>query len=394
MRAKTFYFKSIIFVFIIFVACIGIAMETIGFHSFGDTIVLASPDEIDNLVPNLPLTMSVEDQGNGNKQLNYKLCNCVTLKKVNLIDGVGKQVILGGKPLGISMSVGGLIVSQKLDVMTTEGLVRPADGVNIECGDIVTHFNGKPVVTVLELANELNSSKGGVTLSLVRGDERLHVNITPANDLNTKARRLGLWLREDIEGVGTLTYIDPENGRYGALGHVIKDFESGMVYIKPQGEIYNANIFGVVKGQRGKAGELSGNFNKTSEKLADLDANCDFGVFGDWQTEVKDGELISLGSKYSVHPGKAYIYTTVDGMQPKRYEIEIIKNSMQSSAKTRGLLIRVTDKELLAKTGGIVQGMSGSPIVQDGKLVGAVTHVFVSDPTKGYGTYIDWMLPN
>lgn len=394
MRAKSILCRGVIFLIILFIACIGLAMETINLGSIGDTITLASPEEIENLVPDLPLTMKVINNEDGSKRLSYKIYNCLPIKSVDVIDGGSKKVILGGRPLGIAMNVGGLIVSQKLDVYTASGTVRPADGVDIECGDVITHIDGKKVDTVLELSTELTKSSGGVTLTTTRDGEKRHVNITPAVDSNTNVRRLGLWLREDIEGVGTLTYIDPESGRYGALGHVIKDFECGTVYGKPQGDIYNANIYGVVKGQRGKAGELSGSFNKSSAKVGSLDSNCDFGVFGNWSSGSSGSELVPLGSKYAVHPGKAYIYTTLDGGEPRRYEIEIIKNSLQMSAKTKGLLLRVTDSELLAKTGGIVQGMSGSPIVQDGKLIGAVTHVFVSDPTKGYGTYIDWMLPN
>lgn len=391
MNGRILKCNAFIFILIILVAIVGVAAINSNIYVYDSNISLTI-NELSEVKAQYPITCDVEQIGNDCK-LTYKLCNCLPIKTIN-VQLQGKSVYLGGKPLGLAMRVGGLIINRKLDVVTDSGLVSPAKDLDIQSGDILLAINGKKVLTPEEVAKLIGASNGAVTITIKRGEQTINMNIAPVVDALSKTKKLGLWLREDIEGIGTLTYVDKSSGRYGALGHVIKDFESGVVYDRPNGDIYNADIYGVVKGERGKAGELSGGFNKVNASIGTLDTNCDFGVFGYYHGDTQEMQEIKLGSKYSVRPGKAHIYTTVDGNQPKKYEIEIIKNSHQTSAKTRGLLIRVTDKELLSKTGGIVQGMSGSPIIQNGRLIGAVTHVFIGDPTKGYGTYIDWMLPN
>ncbi len=204
----------------------------------------------------------------------------------------------------------------------------------------------------------------------------------------TGRKKIGLWLRDGISGIGTLTYVDPSNMRYGALGHPI---DESTEYIG--GAIYGANIYGYIKGEKGKAGELSGSYDP-SDVIGSIDKNNKFGIFGKYRGDIASKEMIPLGSKSTVKPGKAHIYTTIDGCCSKRYEIEIIKCNVQNKADSKGMVIRITDKELLERTNGILQGMSGSPIIQNGKLIGAVTHVFINDPTKGFGMYIDFMLPN
>lgn len=391
MVKKAICFKFIIFVLILFMASVAISMGDINIHLIEEDIVLSSSD-LDNIKPNLPLSLKLEDKGSV-KRARFK-CGGITIKDVNVTLIDDEFVYLGGKPLGIEMKADGLIFSQKMSIITSTGIATPLKDIDVKSGDVLTHVNGIKINDKNSIADILTKSEGNVTLSFLRGNSQFHCNITPAVDSASGQKKLGMWLRDDIQGIGTLTYINPNNMRYGALGHVIRDGESGVIYSKPNGNIYNSTIHKVVKGERGKAGELNGSFNKTTQPLGSIDSNCDFGIFGNYTGGTEGLEKVGLGSKYGVHPGKAYIYTTLQGEKPQKYEIEIIKNTMQNSAKTKGLLLRVTDKRLLESAGGIVQGMSGSPIIQNGKLVGAVTHVFIGDPTKGYGTYVDWMLPN
>lgn len=383
---KILVIAAIIILGIIAISCISVSSI--------EAAISISAEEIDKLEPNLPLTMSREYDGEDKCTLCYKLCDVVPIKRV-VADITSDEVYLGGHPLGIDMRVNGLIVSEITRVVTSEGVKIPLENKNVKQGDLLTHINANVIRSMNDVSAALeNSNNNIVILTLERDGKIIHEPVTPVIDSLSNKKKIGLFLREGIQGIGTLTYINPETGRYGALGHVIKDAESNKIFTDPNGSICNAKIFDVVKGERGKAGELTGAFDMRGGCVGTIDKNDDQGIFGKWTGTPAGMKKIKVGSKYSVHPGKATIYTTIDGCEPKEYEIEIVKNAMQNSPKTKGLLIRVTDKELLRKCGGIVQGMSGSPIIQDGKLVGAVTHVFISDPKKGYGTYIDFMLPN
>lgn len=376
-------------IMLVLIAVVLVGASIVGLSGIDGNISLPS-NEISRLEPMLPVTMDCEYSGNS-CNICYKLCDTLPIKRVN-VELMSNEVILGGQPLGIDLKVNGLIVLDKMKIVTDSGIVSPLDGVDIVVGDVLTHVNAEPVSVPDDIQKVLDKSDGAVVLTVKRGSSILHLPVKAARDSLTGAFRLGLCLKDGIQGIGTLTFVNPKNNRYGALGHVIKDGETNTVYTRPSGNIYNANIMDVVRGVRGKAGELSGYFDKSSGVIGSIDTNGIQGIFGDYSGNISSAERVKLGSKYSVRPGKAYIYTTVAGSTPQKYEIEIVKNAVQNESKTRGMLLRVTDKELLAKAGGIVQGMSGSPIVQDGKLVGAVTHVFVGDPTKGYGTYIDWMM--
>lgn len=385
---KKLYILRIVLVLAVLIAAIaGMSMNTVNTYMPTSSVDL-NMSELDNIETAPPINVTREDKGD-ETVVSYRL-GILPIRKVNVKVKEDKYVLLGGKPLGIAMGVGGMIVTQKMDVVTSNGVKSPFKDVDVRKGDILTHVNGIRVSDTAALTKALSLTGDLVTVSFIRDGQALHYSVTPAIDALSGTKKIGLWLRADVEGIGTLTYVYEESGRYGALGHVIKDYDSGKVYANPDGNIYESNIQGVVKGERGKAGELSGTFSKVNS-IGTIDTNCDFGIFGEYSGDTEGMERVLLGSKYSVRPGKASVRLTIDGNAPDYYDIEIIKNSIQTSAKTKGMLIRVTDKRLLESAGGIVQGMSGSPIVQNGKLVGAVTHVFVADPTKGYATYIDWM---
>lgn len=189
--------------------------------------------------------------------------------------------------------------------------------------------------------------------------------------------------------------MDPQTGTYGALGHAIVDADTGKLLDAREGAILRANIVGVAKGQSGRAGELKGNFLKEGRQIGSLLENCEYGIYGVMRDAPRSAlypEGLSVGSRSAVHTGAASIIATVEGDEPQEYGVEIVRCFPQSEPSQKGMVLRVTDERLLHRTGGIVQGMSGSPILQDGRIIGAVTHVYLSDATQGYGMYIEWML--
>lgn len=299
-----------------------------------------------------------------------------------------KKVYVGGNVIGISMGVKGVIINGKIPVVTPSGVVEPCAKVDIRKGDIIKKINDMPITSVGDIKNILKSA-GKYKIEISRNGVISNVEIEAVQDEVTKSVKLGIWLKESIDGLGTITYVDKDNRRFGALGHVITDSETGICYNDVNGKIYNAKIYGVVKGEKGKAGEILGGFDK-GRWIGKLDKNTDYGMFGEWQGAY-NGELVEVATRDMVKPGKAEIISEVSG-KAERYSIEIVKANKQKNEEIKSMMIRITDKKLLDATNGILQGMSGSPIIQNGRLVGAVTHVFISDPTKGYGVYVDWMI--
>ena len=221
------------------------------------------------------------------------------------------------------------------------------------------------------------------------------VSVEPALDPADGAYRLGAWVRDSTAGIGTLSFYDPESGAFGALGHAITDVDTGIVLPVGYGGIYESSVVDISKGKSGEPGELLGQFFDAETQLGEVTSNTDYGIFGTMNEEVANPlypDGLPVGTRADVHTGPAQLLTTLADGEVRAYDCEIVKLNDQSAPATRSMVIKVTDEELLQATGGIVQGMSGSPIVQDGKLVGAITHVFINDPTQGYGVYIEWML--
>jgi stage IV sporulation protein B len=361
-------------------------------YEIDETIVIQE-NEIKELRVSFPLTLDFKhfEENTKSGTLIYKILNLFTIKKVNATVVNDTDVYLGGMPIGVSLGGDGLIISGFQEMISVDGVKVRVNDSDLKVGDLIQEINGKEVKTVNDIKEILKDNKGEyVELTVLRDNEIFKIKIKPFKDNINNEMRLGLYLREGIQGIGTLTYIRCDNKRFGALGHPISIQTSS----KANGNIYQCNIFGTVKGVKGKPGELRGSFNK-NQVIGNIEYNNNYGIFGAYDSkQLKNMEKIKTGTQFSIHSGKALIYTTIDGSAPKFYDIEIIKTSYQSSAKEKGIVIKITDNELIEKTGGIVQGMSGSPIVQDGKLVGAVSHVFINDPTRGYGMYIDWMINN
>lgn len=377
--------KKIISAIILMFVCV-VAVGYAGYCNTGDSIGCGYVSDISNS-PFYANTLD-EDQG----VVETKLFGIFDVEKTPLSDKDQKEVYLGGMPLGLSLGIDGLMVTAKSGVVTQDGAVSPCENTDIRSGDILKQIDGKKVSANTDITKILNSKRGAdVTLTLQRGDSENTYTITPAKDVLSGNYRIGLSLQDSIAGIGTMTFINPENMRYASLGHAIL-LENGSIVPVKSGSIYNAYISGCVKGKVGKAGELCGTFSVKTKSIGTLDKNCTFGNYGTYTGSTKSLQLITLGGKNTVKPGKAQIYSTVDGSEPQLYDIEIIKVNTQNTPKDKSMVIRITDEKLISVTGGIVQGMSGSPIIQNGKLVGAVTHVFTADPTKGYGVFADWMI--
>ena len=305
-------------------------------------------------------------------------------------------VYLGGMPIGIGLAEEGLIVTGYVDVITDEGAMCPARGTEILTGDVVVEVNGEPICDASGFAGQLQASMGEVTLTIKRGEKEIKISLTPVTDSLTGLKKVGLTLKNGINGVGTMTFVVPNTLRFGALGHGIIDADTGKPFICDEGSIYQCRIDGFKKPEKGVAGELVGRFVDRDQPIGRIDICNAYGVYGTVNDDFDNSGMtpIPVGSGKDVKTGSAVIYSTILGEDPKEYKIEIVKTSRQEAPQEKSMLIRVVDPALLEQTGGILQGMSGSPIVQNGKLVGAVTHVLVNESTLGYGLYIDWMLQN
>ena len=309
-----------------------------------------------------------------------------------------EEVYLGGMPIGMTMHAKGVIVLGIGSVLTKDGTVKPFGDSRVKEGDVITEINGSGILSVEDIHRIINLPETAgkeVTIGFTRRGKEMSETATPAFDLATKSYKLGLWIRDNAAGVGTVTYIRKDK-RFGALGHPICDTDVGGILPIRGGNAYKCNIVGVIKGQKGAAGELRGLFLKSKTKLGTIDINNRFGVFGRFD-EIPRNKLypqaVKCATRDMIKPGAASVVTTI-GEEICEYKIEIIKTNFQSAQSEKSMVIKVTDERLLSETGGIVQGMSGSPILQDGKLCGAVTHVFINDPSKGFAVYAEWMLDN
>ena len=309
------------------------------------------------------------------------------------------EVYVGGSPLGFCLYCDGVVVIAVGNVHTEKGVNNTIIEGEIYAGDIVKKINGisiKSVQTIEEQMQFQEQENKVVELQIERNKTISYVQVLPAKDIMTNKFKLGLWVRDNSAGVGTLTYVRADNNRFGALGHSVCDIDTGTSLPIDSGEIYKCNIIGVSSSKKGTAGELKGLFLKNGTVLGNIDKNNDLGVYGtaDQELSKQCGKKMKVAARSQVQTGKASILCCISGSTVCEYSVEIIKTSKQSKTASKSLVIRITDQELIEKTGGIVQGMSGSPIVQNGMLVGAVTHVFLNDPTKGYGVYAEYMIDN
>lgn len=322
---------------------------------------------------------------------------CVVVVLALFVGGVAEadspKVYLGGMPISINMVEEGLVVMSIDEVVGKEGVTSPALKAGLQPGDVLVRMNGKPIPTRRAVQKVLDEAQGcDIDIEISRNGQTLTLSIQPEYDMQLKGYRLGLYLKEGVSGIGTVSFIDPRSGAFGALGHAIVDPDSQTVAEPYGGHIYPTQITHVQKGTAGHTGQLNGPIGEGSS-VGNVCKNTHCGIFGVADESLwRDRPLVSLASKSEVHPGEAVIISTVCGDKPKGYAVQILEVKRHAKGKEKGILLQVVDSRLLEKTGGIVQGMSGSPILQNGRLVGAVTHVVVADPTKGYGILIEHML--
>lgn len=344
-------------------------------------------------VTNRESGFSMVSEETGRYQVPVKLFGVVPVKNVDVRVIQKMKVAPSGQPIGIYVETNGLLVLDAAEVQGKDGLTyAPAENI-LKTGDYILKWNHAAVPTIARLNQAIQKSgTKKVPVTIRRGDEEMEVALRPilATD---RTYKIGTWVREDTQGIGTLTYVT-EDGRFGTLGHGITDADTGMLLNLHGGELYQTKILGITKGVSGEPGELQGYINMVAgSEIGEIDRNTAIGVFGKMQETSLDaygGEFFPIGMKQEIREGKAQIYINLDGAA-RNYQIRIEKVDMNCT-NNKCMVIRITDHRLLSLTGGIVQGMSGSPIMQNGKIIGAVTHVLVDDPTKGYGVFIENML--
>lgn len=299
-----------------------------------------------------------------------------------------EEVYLGGYPVGLKLYADGVIIVGTESVDTENGEVNPAEKAGLKIGDIIKKVDGEAVNSNSQVSEYIEKSNGDeLELQVLRDGEMINVTFKSAYSVSEQKYKVGLWIRDSSAGIGTVTFCT-KDGYFASLGHAVCDIDTKMVLPIFSGECTEVNITGIIKGESGKTGEMCGLLDyKSTGKVY---YNGDLGVYGEFNY-VKNGDLYPIAHRSEVKTGKAKIYTTLDDGVMSEFEVEILRVD-EKSEENKNLVLQVTDEELIETTGGIIQGMSGSPIVQNGKIVGAVTHVFLDDPTGGYGIFAETML--
>ena len=300
-----------------------------------------------------------------------------------------------GKTIGITVGLNGVYVVNTEEFETTDGKTCcPAIDAGIIPGDIIVSINGMDITTAQELEEITNKAKGSeMLLKIKRKNEEKHLTLSAKKCSTSNDYKLGLWIKDSSSGIGTLTYYDPKTSEFGALGHGICDTDNKLTLISG-GAIFNADVASVNRGEKGLPGELIGVFTESEQKVGNISSNSNCGINGkisNRDTIDFTKEAIPIAEYKEIHEGDATILSNIEGNSIEEYSIQILKINKDISSE-KNFIIKITDKKLLEKTGGIIRGMSGSPIIQNGKLVGAITHVFINDPSRGYGIFIENMM--
>ena len=317
----------------------------------------------------------------------------IDLKDIGVSYTDPEYVVPCGDTVGIRIYAGGLVVLRITSFVSEKGIqVRPWAGTGIKKGDIIRKADGDAVETISSLTDRVNRCDGDIELEIERDGQMFFATIHPEKDRLTGHKKLGIIVRDSMAGIGTLTYYKPSDGTFGALGHPIEDGDAQMIFPLSKGTLESAQVLNIVKGRKGMPGEIHGMF-AGKEPIGTIFANTPIGVYGTAdKPPATTSEPMPAACRSAVTTGGASVMCTVDGEGVKTFDIEIERILHHGTDSTKSMVIHITDPKLLSVTGGIIQGMSGSPILQNGKLVGAVTHVFVNDPTRGYGIFIENML--
>lgn len=322
--------------------------------------------------------------------------NQIPMKKVSINVEDRKHLIPGGHSIGVNLKTEGVLVVGYHQLMD-EDAISPAKDAGIKVGDYILSIDGTDINHIEDIEPVLNSageSERKVSVDILRSDNVVSKEIAPEYDEESGSYKMGVYIRDSTSGIGTMTFIDPTNRQYGALGHSIADPDTHQSIQVKTGQIMPSTITSILKGEKTKPGEKKASFSD-DDVMGDIDINSSYGVFGTLDVLLDNAlfkEPLPITKPDEVKEGPAELLTVIDDETIERFDIEIINNIDQDQPATKGMIIKVTDERLLDQTGGIVQGMSGSPIIQNDHIVGAVTHVFVNDPSSGYGIHIEWML--
>lgn len=328
-------------------------------------------------------------------KVNIDFLGLIPIKSVSVQKLDDIKLYPGGTSVGIKLSTEGVLVVGFSDVETRGGTESsPAKMAGLQLGDVLLKVNGKEIQGAKQLGLLIKENNNNlVNVEFIRQGCKFNKDIELVKE--GEAYKLGLWVRDSTAGIGTLTFYDANSKTFGALGHPITDGDTNTTFTIKDGDLLSASILSVRKGEKGVPGELRGLFVNERSTIGKISINATSGIFGSTTKDLinpKFSEPMSIGLRNEVKEGPATIISTVGDEGPKEYSIEIVKLLQQDKSGPKSMIIKVTDEELLSKTGGIVQGMSGSPIIQNNKIVGAVTHVLINKPDIGYGIYIEWML--
>ena len=333
----------------------------------------------------------------GESQLQLKLLGLIPLRNVNLNVIERPNLVPGGNSIGVRLNTKGVLIVAVTDVIDINGeRSSPAKKAGLKVGDSILSINENKIVNADQVVEVLNNIKDEeIKIKILRNNVEFDTIASSVQCLQDNSYRLGIWVRDKTTGIGTLTYLNPKNNTFGALGHGITDIDTGNLLTVEDGLIMNAKVSDITQGKKGIPGEIKGVFYKTDQIIGDIKINDELGIYGrleDAYIKSEDFDPMPIAFKEEIEIGEAHILTTIEDNLIEKFEISIEKVESQNQANQKSMIIKITDPRLLEKTGGIVQGMSGSPIIQNNKIIGAVTHVFINDPTKGYGLFIEWML--
>lgn len=320
----------------------------------------------------------------------FKLFGIIPIKKVKAKILPEEEVYIGGVPIGMKVDIDGvLVISENVVDIGNNEIIRNK---HLKAGDLIIEIDDKKISNIEDISSLLNDKKEDTAKVTYIRNNKKKTEILPILKDEEGRYKLGIWGKNTISGIGTLTFAKGDN-KYGALGHAITNGKDESAIPITGGNIYDCKVVGFVKGQKNKPGQIKGLFVEKDEE-GNINKNSNYGIYGklDQSNDLIDKNLTAkLGGRLGIKPGDAKIISNISGIR-EEYDIEIIKANYQSTVEDKSIVFRVKDRRLIDLTGGIIQGMSGSPIIQNDKIVGAVTHVFISDPTKGYGIYCDWMI--
>lgn len=373
----------------------------VGYYSktLPDSYYISSGTEL-SLSSFIPITAEVTEEdslaafyqnGSHSGSASLKLLGIIPIKNADIQEISTPMLIPGGEPFGIRLKMDGVMIIRLGAADTKNGTICPAEDAGLCAGDIINSVDGIKITSNNSLKEAICAAEGKpVTIDFTRDDKKCSCTLTPAFSLSEGCYTAGIWVRDSLAGIGTMTFYDPQNMTFGGLGHPICDSDTGVCIPIGEGSACPIDVAGIEKSADGDPGMLEGSF-KNEKDLGGLLCNNRCGVFGKLTDDIPGKEPLPMAFKQEVQIGKAEIMCTISGTEPITYDAEIESIDQTGIDNTKNMIIRITDKELIEKTGGIVQGMSGSPIIQNGKLVGAVTHVFVDDPEKGYGIFCENM---